>query len=139
VPEPKIFHSNVELIPSLNARVTKILFFESNRSDIVLPKKRIYQSRFAQATTRSVYTEIYLEHPQPGRRIDFIITLVYIRENGTTFRIEEYQSRIEADWTSSNHWAGVGNYGPGDWSAGTHKVDVHIKGEKVATGSFEIY
>ncbi|MGH7774980.1 MAG: hypothetical protein ACREQA_22360 [Candidatus Binatia bacterium] len=140
VPEPKIFQSNVELNPSLKARVTKVLFFESGRSDVELrQKKRIYQSRFAQATARSVYTEIHLEHPQPGKRIDFIVTLVYIREDGTTFRIEEYQSRIEADWTSSSHWAGVGDYGPGYWHVGAYKVDVQINGGKVATGSFAIH
>ncbi len=139
VAEPKIFHDNVELMPSLNARVTKIQFFESGRSDLELRKKRIYQSRFLQATTRTVYTEIHLEHPQPRRRIDFTFTLVFSRGNGTTFRIEEYKSRMEADWTSSDHWIGVGHHSPGGWDAGAYKVEVHINGEKVATGSFEIY
>ena len=139
VPEPKIFHDHVELIPSLNARVTKILFFESGRSDIELRQKRIYESRFAQASTRTIYTEIRLEHPQSERRIDFTITLVCTRENGTTFRIEDYKGRLEPGWTSSEHWIGVGNHGPGDWDAGTYQVDVDINGEKVATGSFEIY
>jgi len=137
--EAKIFRDNVELIPSVNARVTKIQFFESGRYDTELRKKRVYQSRFAQATTRTIYTEIHLEHPQPRRRIDFAITLVCSRGNGTTFRIEEYKSRMEADWTSSDHWIGVGHHRPGRWDAGTYKVEVHINGEKVATGSFEIY
>jgi len=139
VPEPKILHDNVELIPSLNARVTKIRFFESGRSDMELRQKRTYQSRFAQATTRTVYTEIHLEYPQSRRRIYFAITLVCSRGNGATFRIEEYEGRIEADWTSSDHWIGVGYHSAGDWDAGAYKVDVHINGEKVATGSFEIY
>lgn len=139
VPEPKILHDNVKLIPSVNARVTKIQFFESGRSDIELRKNRVYERRFAQATTRTVYTEVHLEHPQPRKRIDFAITLVCSRENGTTFRIEEYKGRIEADWTSSDHWIGVGHHSAGDWDAGTYQVEVHINGEKVATASFEIY
>lgn len=139
LPEPKVFRESVELVPSLNARVAKIQFFESGRSEIEFRKSRVYQNRFAQATTRTVYTEIRFEHPQLRKRIDFAITLVFTRENGTTFRIEEYKGRIEADWTSSNHWIGVGNHRPGDWDAGTYQVDIHINGDRVATGSFEIY
>jgi hypothetical protein len=139
VPEPKIVQANVELIPSVNARITKIQFFESGRSDVELRKKRTYERRFAQATTRTVYTEIHVEHPQPKKRIDFAITLICSRGNGTTFRIEEYRGRIEPDWTSSDHWIGVGNHSAGDWDAGTYQVDVYISGEKVAAGSFEIY
>lgn len=139
LPEPKILHENVELNPSLNARVTKILFFESGRSDMELRQQRTYQSRFAQATTRTIYTEVRLDYPQPGKRVDFTITLICKRENGTTFRIEESRGRAEADWTSSSHWVGMGNFTPGNWDAGAYKVDVQINGEKVATGSFEIY
>ena len=139
VPGPKILHDNVELVPSLTARVTKIQFFESGRSETELRLKRIYEGRFAQTATRTVYTEIRLEYPQPGKRIDFNATLVCFRENGTTFRMEEYRGRIDPDWTSSNYWIGIGNHRPGGWDAGTYKVDVLINGEKIATGSFEIY
>jgi hypothetical protein len=137
--EPKILHDNIELGPSLSARMTKIQFFESGRSDIELRQKRIYEGRFAQAAARTVYTEIRLEYSQPGKKIDFNTTLVCFRENGTTFRIEEYRGRIDADWTSSTHWIGIGNHSAGGWNAGVYKIDVLINGDKVATGSFEIY
>jgi hypothetical protein len=139
VAEPKILRDKVELGPSLSARVTKIQFFESGRSETELRQKRVYEGRFLQAAARTVYTEIRLEYPQPGKRIDFNTTLVCFRENGTTFRIEEYRGRIDADWTSSSHWIGIGNHSPGGWDAGIYKVDVLINGDKVATGSFEIY
>ena len=138
-PEPKIFRQSVQLVPSVSASVTKVQFFESGRSDIELRKKRIYQRRFAQAETRTVYTEIHLEHPQVPKRIDFAVTLVVSHANGTIFRIEDYKGRIQPDWASSDHWIGVGHHSPGDWDAGAYKVEIFINGDRVATGSFEIY
>ncbi len=139
VPEPKIFHQSIELIPSVNATIKKIQFFESGRSDMELRRKRIYQGRFAQATTRTIYTEVRLEHPQVRKRIDFPVTLVCSRADGTTFRIEEYEGRIKKGWSSTDHWIGVGYHRPGKWDAGLYKIDIYINGDKVVSGYFEIY
>lgn len=139
VREPEILHKSVELIPFVNASITKIQFFESGRSDMELRRKRIYQGRFAQATTRTVYTEIHLEHPQVQKRIYFPVTLVCSRVGGTIFRIEEYEGRIKPGWSSSDHWIGVGYHRPGKWDAGIYKVDIYMNGDKVATSYFEIY
>ncbi len=139
VPEPKILQDQVELSPSLNARVTKVRFFEGERSNLALTlKNRKYQTRFAQATTRTIYTEIHLDHPQPGKVTYFTVT-IYILGNGTRLRSEEFEGRVKADWASSEHWIGVGDFEPGKWRPGTYEVDVYINAEKVATGSFEIY
>ena len=139
MPGPKIFHKSVELTPSVNASITKIQFFESGRSDMELRRKRIYQGRFAQETTRTIYTEIRLAHPQVQKRTDFPVTLVCSRADGTTFRIEEYSGRIKPGWASSDHWIGVGYHRPGKWDADIYKVDIYMNGDKVATSYFEIY
>jgi hypothetical protein len=139
MPELKIYQQSVQLVPSVSGSITQIRFFESGRSEIELRRKKVYQNRFAQATTRTIYTEIRLEHPQVQGQIEFPITLVVNRADGTTFRIEKYTARLKEGWSNSDHWIGVGYHRPGKWDAGIYNVDVYIKGNKVATSHFEIY
>jgi hypothetical protein len=138
VPQFKILQDPIVLAPSLDGHVTAVRFFEGDRSKLAFSKKRFYASRFARASTRTIYTEIHLEHPRPGKRIYFPVTL-YFRQNGKTVRIEEIEGRLRPDWTSSDQLIGAGAFVPGDWSRGNYEVDVYIIAEKVATGYFEIY
>jgi hypothetical protein len=138
VPEPTILQAKTVSIPSLDARVTKLAFFGSSAADIGPLKNPTYKSRFEHAATTRVHPEIYLEYPPPGKKIFFTMT-VHIRENARTFRIVEYDTRIEPDWTSSHHSVGIGVLGPGNWRAGTYEADVYVNGEKIAMGSFEVY
>jgi hypothetical protein len=138
VPEPKILHDKVAVIPSLDARLTKLAFFGSHASDIAPLQNPTYKSRFEHAATTRVYPEIYLEYPPPGKKIYFTMT-VHIRENNRTFRIVDYETRIEPNWTASSHSVGIGVLGPGNWRAGNYEADVYINGERVAMGSFEVY
>jgi hypothetical protein len=135
---PKIFHDKIGTIPSLDARVTKLVFFGSSPSDIAPLANPVYKSRFEHTATARIHPEIYLEYSQPGRKTYFTLT-VHIRQTGKTVRIVDYDGRIEPDWTSSHHSVDVGVLGTGNWRVGVYDVDVHINGEKVATGAFEIY
>ena len=138
VPEPTILQDKTVSIPSLDARVTKLAFFGSSAADIGPVKNPTYKNRFEHAATTRVHPEIYLEYPQPGKKIYFTMT-VHIRENARTFRIVDYDTRIEPDWTSSHHSVGIGVLGPGNWRAGKYEADVYVNGEKIAMGSFEVY
>jgi hypothetical protein len=138
VPQPKILQPTLEAVPSLNATVTKLVFFASGPSDVAPLKDPVYKRRFEHTTTTRIHPEIHLRYPPPGKRLFFNVT-VHIRENGKTFRIVDYESRIEPDWTSSSHSVDIGVFGPGNWQAGAYEADVHINGDKVATGYFEIY
>lgn len=138
VSQPTILRKQVVLVPSLDARVTKLAFFGSSASDIAPLKNPTYNSRFAHAATNRVHPEIHLEHPQPGKRVYFTMT-VHVRENQRTFRIVDYETRIEPNWTSSHHSVGIGVMGPGNWRPGNYEADVYINGEKVAIGHFEVY
>jgi hypothetical protein len=137
VPEPKIF-DKVETIPSLNARVTKLVFFGTGPSDIAPLRNPTYKNRFQHAATTKIHPEVHLGYPAPGKKVYFTMS-VHIRENGKTFRIVDHESRIEPDWTSSYHSIGIGVFGPGTWHIGTYEAEIYINGEKVATGYFEIY
>ena len=135
---PKISHDKFGPIPSLDARVTKLVFFGSGPSDIAPLARPVYKSRFEHTATARIHPEIHLEYSQPGRKTYFTLT-VHVRQTGKTVRIVDYDSRIEPDWTSSHHSVDVGVLGTGNWRVGFYDVDVHINGEKVATGAFEIY
>ncbi|HXV82096.1 MAG TPA: hypothetical protein VEG60_19660 [Candidatus Binatia bacterium] len=138
VSQPTILRKQVMLVPSLDAQVTKLAFFGSSASDIAPLKNPTYKNRFAHAATNRVHPEIHLEHPRPGKRVYFTMT-VHVRENQKTFRIVDYETRIEPDWTSSNHSVGIGVMGPGNWRPGSYEADIYINGEKVAMGHFEVY
>jgi len=138
MPEPTILQDKTAAIPSLDARVTKLAFFGSSAADIAPLKNPTYKSRFEHIATTKVHPEIYLEYPPPGKKVYFTMT-VHIRENRQTFRIVDYDTRIEPEWTSSHHSVGIGVLGPGNWRAGTYEADVYINGEKVAMGSFVVY
>jgi hypothetical protein len=70
LPEPKIWRGRVGAIPSLDARVTKLVFFASGPADIAPFKEPIYRTRFHHSMTKTVYPEIYLDYP-PTRQESF--------------------------------------------------------------------
>jgi hypothetical protein len=136
--EPKILEEPIALGSSVNARVTKVRFFEGERSKLAFISDRTYETRFAKTITRTIYTEINLDYLRPETNVYFPITL-YFRQNGRTLRIEEARSSIRSDWTSSDHWVSAGNFDPGKWTVGNYEIDVYINDKKAATGYFEIY
>ena len=138
MPEPKIWREKVSAIPSVDARVTKLVFFASGPADIAPLKEPAYRTRFHHSMTKTVYPEIYLDYPAPGKKVFFTVT-AHFREKGKTIRIVDYENRIEPNWTMSQHSVGAGILGTGNWPVGNYDVDIHINGEKVATGYFEVY
>jgi hypothetical protein len=136
--EPKIWRERVGAIPSLDARVTKLVFFASGPADIAPFKEPIYRTRFHHSMTKTVYPEIYLDYPAPGKKVFFTVT-AHFRQKGKTIRIVDHEGRIEPNWTMSHHSVGAGILGTGNWPVGNYDVDIHINGEKVATGYFEVY
>lgn len=143
----------VEAIPSLNARLTALRFFEGDPCDEPPLKERTYRQRFAQVITRDVFTEITLEYPKREQRLNFTIEAVYQRktpQDGEIIGRPESKTYLPADEQRSMHsfhsgrLKGVGVCGfwherRGGWSVGSYTVDVYINGEKVDSGSFEIH
>ena len=144
----------LKAIPSLNARLTALRFFEGDPCDEPPLKERTYRQRFAKVITRDIFTEITLEYPKREQRFDFTTQAVYQRrapQDGEVVSRSELRTYIPAGEQRSIHslesgkWAlgipvhcsAIGN--PGDWSVGSYTVDVYINGEEVASGSFEIH
>src|SRR5262245_2588365 len=128
--DPIIVEEPIALSTSVNARVTQVQFFEGERSKVALVDRK-YESKFPTKIARTVYTEITLDHPRTETNIYFPIRLDF-RRNGKTVRIEEINSRIGPDWTSSSHVISAGSFDPGTWAVGNYEVDVYIHAKKAA-------
>jgi hypothetical protein len=137
VKESKVF-GQVDLGPSFSTQVMSVRFFEGERSNLAFSGERVYATRFARPKTRTVYTEIQLEHPRPGTTVYLPIAL-HFRQKERTLRIEEFEGRVGPEWTSSQHVIGAGHFQAGKWRPGNYEVDVYIKDRKAATASFEIF
>lgn len=125
-------------IPSLQATVTSVKFFESG-IDAVPEAQRVYTTRFPRSTTRLVWWETNLAYPDPGRRIDFSIESFCFGPDGSLLNRQTQNYFIQSPWTSSSHFMGFGGREPGTWAPGVYRVELHVAGQKVAEGSFEAY
>jgi hypothetical protein len=129
-------------IPLFNAYVKALRFYEGPWE--AQPRdKHVYAQRFASNTTRYIAWVLDLEFPTPGRNIDFEVTGIFYRDNGTPSGEEiwrgTYDTNVEGDWTWSYHEGGYGFDEPGNWEAGSYWVDLYVEGKKIASEKFEIY
>ncbi len=130
--------NNIGYIPSLNAKVTSLRFFESGYN--APPREqRVYSDQFDKSVTRYINWEINLEHPAPGHRIDFVIEQLWYRPNGSLMSRQTFNTSLNPEWTSSYFHHSYGWRNPGNWSNGSYRVDLFVGGQKVTSGSFEIY
>jgi hypothetical protein len=133
-----------ESSPPFDPQVQILRFYESGY-EVVPREQRVYEERFARETTRYVNWELNLEHPAPGRRVDFQITAVYYRANTNSatgweeFHRHTVDTYVEGDWTSSYHWSGYGFADPGNWAINSYRVDTLFEGQPIAGYVFEIY
>lgn len=122
-------------IPSLDATVSSLRFFEGEYQ--APPREqRVYTQRFDPARTRYVHWELTLAHPAPGRRRVFSIQSVWYHPDGRVLARLPMHTAVEADWTWSYHHASW--HGTGGWAAGTYRVELYVRGQPVAGGSFEV-
>ncbi len=124
-------------IPSLQAKVTGVKFYEGGVDDVPI-QQRTYGSRFSRASARFVWWEINLAYPDPGRRIDFSVEAVCFRPDGTVINRQVQHYFIQSPWTSSWLSMGFGWHEPGTWTPGSYRVELFVAGKKVGGGSFAI-
>ena len=125
-------------IPSLNAQVTALRFFETPYNLLPL-EQRGYTDRFAKSDTRFIGWELNLEFPSPGRRISFTVEQVWYHNFGRVLARQTLQTYLEPRWTSSYHNQSWGWQNPGNWGGGSHRLDLYVQGQKVASGWFKVY
>jgi hypothetical protein len=142
-------------VPSLNATVTSVRFFEGPPGAKFGPRaQRTYFTRFDRTRSRMIFWEINLKHPAPGRRIDYTIETIWHAPSDRDKKGNRAVTRafIQRDWTFS-YWsdggsiAGTSKIFSSDgkvytkekpWPIGSYRVDFYIRGEQVASGTFEM-
>lgn len=141
-------------IPSINAKVASLRFFENPLPPHVVPRQqRVYSNRFVKSQVRRIFWELDLTHPAPGRRVDFIIESVWYSPTGLgQGQRQSMRASLQGDWTWSYWQDGVRLIGKwktvkptGEmydweepWPSGNYRVDIYVAGTMVASGSFEI-
>jgi hypothetical protein len=146
--EPPVQAFTAKPIPSLNAQLTALRFFEGTPCRWPPLEERSYRQRFPKVMTRSIFTELTLEHPTHEREIKITIQGFY-RHRGREINRPVLETSIPANRQKSVYAfypaMGTGRFltcvtiPRGHWSVGTYTVDLYIEGEHVTSGSFEIY
>ena len=124
-------------IPSINARVTEIKFYESG-GEWVTRDKRQYQTRFEAGTTRYVNWEIAFEFPELKQPHRLEIQSIYYRPDGSVMGEVVRHVNLEAGWVYSWQGYGWGRSEPGQWEPGPYYVECYVEGERVAARGFFI-
>jgi hypothetical protein len=137
LPSESYMQAKGNFISSLNVKATKLRFYEGGVGQHPVDTRK-YNSRFFQSKSRNIYWQVDLEHAKSVKKTHFKIKAVYIRADGTVFVEQELDTYLEPQWTSSHHSYGYGWKEPGNWPAGTYRVDLFIEGHKIASGSFTI-
>jgi hypothetical protein len=119
-------------------RIAPVLFFEGPHDLTLQKSQRVYRTNFDHSTTRSIYWELDLRFPAPGRRIDFQVDAIWYNPDGSELRRQTLSAYVMPAWASSWHTLGYGWAAGGHWTPGTYRVDLLFKGVRISTGSFQI-
>lgn len=127
-------------IDSIDALVTGVSFYESGYDGTAIGK-RSYASRFARTKMRYAYWELALEIKNPiwrGQPREFAVEAVWFSPAGQELYRATTKSRFEPGWENVFLTSGFGwkQAATAQWSPGTYRVDLYVKGKKVATGEF---
>lgn len=125
-------------VPSLNARVTTLKFFEAGGT-APPAEQRQYHSYFTLSTTRYVYWEMHLQFPYAYRRQNFNVEAIWYAPDGSIFAHQSDASfYVDQSWTSSDHTWGRGWDNPGQWTPGSYYVELFVNGTRVGYDRFTI-
>jgi hypothetical protein len=127
----------IPFIPALKAKVEKLRFFESG-NNLPAVGQRTYKNRFPAKSTRRINWEVQLKHPAPKQRTDFKITAKYYYPDGSLFTEHLLETYLDPEWTGSQHASGWGWNQQGNWKIGEYTVEIFVKDQKVAHGSFTV-
>jgi len=119
-------------------KIEPLQFFEGPHDRTLDKNERSYTHQFDHTTARSIFWEIDLSYPAPGRRIDFTLDAFWYNPNGSLLRHQVLNAYVDATWKDSWHTLGYGWVEAGNWPTGTYKVEVQFKGVRVVSGNFQV-
>ena len=125
-------------IPIPGVKVVGLKFYEGPHDSTLPQSQRVYRYSFDRFTTRSIYWELDLTFPAPGRRIDFNFDAVWYKPGGSELTQQAVSAHVDPDWRSSWHTRGFGFVEPGHWIPGTFRVDLYFENLRIASETFQI-
>ena len=125
------------VIPSLNAKVTSLRFFESGYETTKMGE-RVYASQFRRDRSRYIYWELRLAHPKHEQRNDFQIDEVWYKPDGAILEKQSLKSHLQESWCYSFYYHSWGWEEPSQWLPGKYRVELSINGSRFAVGLFTI-
>jgi hypothetical protein len=125
-------------IPIAGIRPPTVQFYEGPHDLALDQSQRVYRYSFDRFTARSIYWELDLQYPPPGRRIDFQVDAFWYKSDGSEMTRQTISAHLMPTWGSSWHTLGYGYVEPGHWTPGTYRVDFYFKNTRVASGTFQI-
>ncbi|MEQ9617720.1 MAG: tetratricopeptide repeat protein [Deltaproteobacteria bacterium] len=127
--------SGLEYIPSLNADITQLRFFESNSST----QEKVYTNRFPQSKAKYLSWELLLKHPAPPQKIDFKIHAIYYKPDGSILTEQIVDAFLPPHQTYSSWNEGFGEKYGGKWHEGDYTVELFVDEIEITSGAFSIY
>ena len=125
-------------IPIPGIKTPTVQFYEGPPDVILEPSQRLYRYSFDRFTARSIYWEVDLTFPPPGRRIGFQLNAVWYKSDGSEMTRQPLSVFVLPEWGSSWHTLGYGYVEPGHWTPGNYRVDFYLKDVRIASGTFQI-
>jgi hypothetical protein len=125
-------------IPVPGLKASAVRFYEGPHDHAPENSQRAYRDSFDRFNTRTVYWELDLSYPAPGRRIDFTIDAIWYRPDGSEITRQALPVHVDPEWGSSWHTLGLGYDDPGHWLPGAYRVDIQCRNLRVASGTFQI-
>jgi hypothetical protein len=125
-------------VPTLNARVTSVKFFEAGGQAPRIAD-RTYRSYYPVSTTRYIYWEMHLAFPPAYQRQNFAVEAIWYAPDGSVFAHQSGASfYVDQGWTTSDHDWGRGWDQPGQWPQGSYYVELLVNGTRVGYDRFTI-
>jgi hypothetical protein len=124
-------------VPAVNGKLRHIRLFESG-ANIPSQVDRAFQTKFEQARTRYINTELTFDFAAPGRPVDFKVECAYLNAADSVIGKLDFAFSVKPEWVNVLHNNGWGWASPGVWKTGTYRVRCSSDGVVVAETTFEI-
>lgn len=133
-------------LASLNGRVASVRFYQMPNYDQDVPYgKRAYKTRFQKSKQRIYISwELDLEHPAPGIRKNLPVNVdlhYLVSGRWNSFGVANYPNFYIEPSMSNVHLDGGWGLVPvqGVKEPITYQADFYVEGQKIASGTFELY
>jgi hypothetical protein len=100
--------------------------------------EREFASSFARSKTQFVYFQIELDNPWEYVSWTYRICSRYLRPDGGTVGEIEDECVTQPGTVTFMHSRGWGWDEPGRWVVGTHRIEILLDGQSIASGEFSI-